>query len=59
MGTPSILKTRRFGYDGKGQVRLTTNDDATLVAAIDSIAGAPAVLEGFVDFDLEISVIAA
>ena len=59
MGTPSILKTRRFGYDGKGQVRLTTNDDATLVAAIDSIAGAPAVLEGFVEFDLEISVIAA
>ena len=59
MGTPSILKTRRFGYDGKGQVRLTENDDATLSAAMKSIAGAPAVLEGFVDFDLEISVIAA
>ena len=57
--TPSILKTRRFGYDGKGQVRLTTSDDDTLAAAIDSIEGAPAVLEGFVDFDLEISVIAA
>ena len=59
MGTPSILKTRRFGYDGKGQVRLADADDDTLAAAIDSIAGAPAVLEGFIDFDLEISVIAA
>ena len=59
MGTPSILKTRRFGYDGKGQVRLSNADDDTLSAAIDSIAGAPAVLEGFIDFDLEISVIAA
>lgn len=59
MGTPSILKTRRFGYDGKGQVRLNDAGDDTLAGAIDSIAGAPAVLEGFVDFDLEISVIAA
>lgn len=59
MGTPSILKTRRFGYDGKGQTRLANGDDATLTAAIDVIAGAPAILEGFVDFDLEISVIAA
>jgi len=59
MGTPSILKTRRFGYDGKGQVRLNNADDATLASAIESIAGAPSVLEGFVDFELEISVIAA
>jgi 5-(carboxyamino)imidazole ribonucleotide synthase len=51
------LKTRRFGYDGKGQVRLHTIDDA--LGAIEALAGAPAVLEGFVDFDLEISVIAA
>lgn len=57
IGTPSILKTRRFGYDGKGQVLLNSADDAA--GAIDSLAGAPAVLEGFVDFDLEISVIAA
>ena len=57
IGTPSILKTRRFGYDGKGQVRLSAYDDAS--AAIDELAGAPAVLEGFVDFELEISVIAA
>ncbi len=57
LGTPSILKTRRFGYDGKGQVRLASPDDAP--GAIESLAGAPAILEGFVDFDLEISVIAA
>lgn len=59
IGIPSILKTRRFGYDGKGQVRLTDSNNDALEAAIEAIAGAPAVLEGFVDFDLEISVIAA
>ncbi len=57
LGTPAILKTRRFGYDGKGQVRLRTPDDAA--AAFDAMAGAPAILEGFVDFELEISAIAA
>lgn len=57
IGTPSILKTRRFGYDGKGQVRLSDASEAG--AAIEAILGAPAVLEGFVDFQREISVIAA
>ena len=57
IGTPSILKTRRFGYDGKGQARLTQPQDAA--RALDDLAGAPAVLEGFVDFSHEISVIAA
>ncbi len=57
IGTPAILKTRRFGYDGKGQVRLSIPQDAA--AALDAIAGAPAVLEGFVSFSQEISVIAA
>ncbi|MGP6087738.1 5-(carboxyamino)imidazole ribonucleotide synthase [Antarctobacter jejuensis] len=57
IGTPSILKTRRFGYDGKGQARLTKPEDAT--EALDSLQGAPAVLEGFIDFSCEISVIAA
>ena len=57
VGTPSILKTRRFGYDGKGQVRIT--DPADAEAAFDAIKGAPAVLEGFVDFQREISVIGA
>ncbi len=57
IGVPSILKSRRFGYDGKGQARLLTEADQS--AALDTLAGAPAVLEGFVDFDREISVIAA
>lgn len=57
IGTPSILKTRRFGYDGKGQSRLAGTEDAS--SAIEAIAGAPAVLEGFVAFEREISVIAA
>ncbi|MCJ7872972.1 5-(carboxyamino)imidazole ribonucleotide synthase [Phaeobacter sp. J2-8] len=57
IGTPAILKTRRFGYDGKGQARIMTRDDAE--AALADMAGAPAVLEGFVDFSHEISVIAA
>lgn len=57
IGAPSILKTRRFGYDGKGQVRIATSQDAA--AALDSMADAPAILEGFVPFTQEISVIAA
>lgn len=57
IGAPAILKTRRFGYDGKGQSRLQSADDAA--RAIDDLAGAPAVLEGFVDFEFEISAIAA
>jgi 5-(carboxyamino)imidazole ribonucleotide synthase len=57
IGAPAILKTRRFGYDGKGQARLTTTADAG--AALADMAGAPALLEGFVDFSHEVSVIAA
>ncbi|MEP3917391.1 5-(carboxyamino)imidazole ribonucleotide synthase [Ascidiaceihabitans sp.] len=57
IGAPSILKTRRFGYDGKGQARIMEVSDAS--DAFASMAGAPAVLEGFVDFSFEISVIAA
>ncbi len=57
VGTPAILKTRRFGYDGKGQVRIT--DPAQATEAFAAVQGAPAVLEGFVDFQREISVIAA
>jgi len=57
IGTPSILKTRRFGYDGKGQARLTAPEDAA--EALTALNGAPAILEGFVDFSCEISVIAA
>ncbi len=57
VGTPSILKTRRFGYDGKGQARLKTNDDAQ--AAWDALGNTPCVLEGFIDFSHEVSVIGA
>lgn len=57
IGTPAILKTRRFGYDGKGQARIDTAGDATTALAV--MNGAPAILEGFVNFEREISVIAA
>ncbi|WP_116134893.1 5-(carboxyamino)imidazole ribonucleotide synthase [Tropicimonas sp. IMCC34043] len=57
LGCPAILKTRRLGYDGKGQVRLRAADQTA--EAIAAMAGAPALLEGWVDFSMEISVIAA
>ena len=57
LGGPGILKTRRLGYDGKGQARLAGPDDAE--AAWDAVGRAPAVLEGVVDFASEVSVIAA
>lgn len=57
VGTPAILKTRRFGYDGKGQARLKSPSDAD--QALADMAGAPAVLEGFINFSAEISIIAA
>lgn len=57
IGTPAILKTRRFGYDGKGQARIMEPSDAA--AAFADMNGASAILEGFVDFSHEVSVIAA
>jgi len=57
MGTPSILKTRRFGYDGKGQAVLRSATEAE--AAWAAVKGAPSILEGFVAFRCEISVVAA
>ena len=57
IGAPSILKTRRFGYDGKGQARIMKADDAS--NAFKDMAGNAAVLEGFVSFTHEVSVIAA
>ncbi len=56
IGTPSILKTRRLGYDGKGQIRLKGGEDPQVLW---EQINAPAVLEGFVDFTCEISVIVA
>ena len=57
IGAPSILKTRRLGYDGKGQARLTSANDAS--QALRDMGGQPAILEGFVEFSCEISVIGA
>lgn len=54
---PGILKTRRFGYDGKGQARIKGKGDAA--EAFDAIEGAPAIYEAFVPFEREVSVIAA
>ena len=57
IGRPSILKTRRLGYDGKGQI--TIKAETALDAAWAQIGKRPAILEGFVDFEMEVSVIAA
>ena len=60
LGLPAILKTRRFGYDGKGQVKISAPVDAEGARALlAEIGNAPAILEGFVPFATEISVIAA
>jgi 5-(carboxyamino)imidazole ribonucleotide synthase len=55
IGTPAILKTRRLGYDGKGQARIMTPAEAD--AAWTTVKGAPSVLEGFIDFTSEFSII--
>ncbi len=57
VGAPAILKTTRFGYDGKGQARMADADAATLDRTWAEIGGQPAVLEGFVRFEHEFSVI--
>ena len=57
IGRASILKTRRFGYDGKGQILL--RDGADLATTFRALGGAPCILEGFVNFSKEVSVVAA
>ncbi|HEX3430328.1 MAG TPA: 5-(carboxyamino)imidazole ribonucleotide synthase [Rhizomicrobium sp.] len=57
VGIPAILKTRRFGYDGKGQWAIAGAND--LEVAFAGLNGAPAILERRVDFSFECSVIAA
>jgi 5-(carboxyamino)imidazole ribonucleotide synthase len=57
LGRPSVLKTRCFGYDGKGQVKIGPETD--LAGAFADIGGQSAVLEGFVPFSREVSVVAA
>ncbi|MEF3365138.1 5-(carboxyamino)imidazole ribonucleotide synthase [Methylocystis sp. 9N] len=57
LGRNSILKTRRLGYDGKGQAQL--RDGADLAALFRALGGAPCILESFVPFAKEVSVVAA
>ena len=57
VGLPAVLKTRRLGYDGKGQAKIAKGGDAA--AAWRSLREVPCILEGFIDFEREVSVIAA
>ena len=66
VGRPAILKTRRLGYDGKGQTRIAASDgdlalawDEATKKAWAEIGARPSILEGFIDFAMEISVIGA
>lgn len=54
---PCVLKTRRLGYDGKGQAKITHRSETP--AAWEAMNGQPSILESFIDFDCEVSVIAA
>ncbi len=57
IGLPAVLKTRRFGYDGKGQTIIRPGDDPD--RAWDDLGTKSAILEAFVPFEREISVVAA
>ena len=57
LGTPAVLKTAGFGYDGKGQVRIDTSE--AVDNAFNELSGQEAVLEAFIDFEREVSVVAA
>ena len=57
IGCPAILKTAGFGYDGKGQSKILSADESEKAFA--TISGREAVLEAFVDFECEVSVVAA
>lgn len=57
LGLPGILKTADFGYDGKGQQKVT--ETGQLAAAVAALHGADGIYEAFVDFDREVSVIGA
>jgi len=57
LGLPCVLKTRRFGYDGKGQVIIRTESD--IETAWDTLSPAPCILEAFVPFKREVSIVAA
>src|SRR5207253_9318734 len=56
LGLPAVLKTRRGGYDGKGQAVLRDAGDAD--TALAELGGVPLILEGFVPFQRELSIVA-
>lgn len=56
VGTPAVLKTRRGGYDGKGQFVLKSADE--VAAAWEAVGGRPSILEAFVPFRREVSMVA-
>lgn len=55
VGLPAVVKTRRFGYDGKGQAVIRGSAD--VAGAWEDVGGVPLLLEGFVDFDRELSIL--
>ncbi len=55
IGMPAVLKTAGFGYDGKGQAKIRS--DADIAPAIEAINGEPAIVEAFIDFEKEVSVV--
>jgi 5-(carboxyamino)imidazole ribonucleotide synthase len=57
LGLPAVLKTAGFGYDGKGQAKVTSFSEGE--AALLALEGQEAILEAFVDFEREVSVVAA
>ena len=57
VGLPAVIKTRRFGYDGKGQRIVKSREEA--IAAFESLGQVPCIAEGFIQFTRELSIIAA
>ena len=57
IGTPAVLKTAGFGYDGKGQSKISSTEEGA--GAFRALGGREAVLEAFIDFEREVSMIAA
>ena len=57
IGPPAVLKTRRYGYDGKGQATIRNATDSA--TAWRDVGGQPCILEAFVPFEREVSVVAA
>ncbi len=59
IGSPAVLKTASGGYDGKGQRVLHSADEAGLIYAWEDLGKQPCVYEGFIDFEQEVSIVAA